>query len=86
MNYPPVKGLIQAAAILDDSTLDRMTVDIFNYVLRTKLHGTLNLQKNFSKEDLDFFISLSSAVSFLGTSGQANYNAGNAVQDALAQF
>lgn len=46
----------------------------------------MNLQKAFASPDLDFFIMLSSAANIVGTRGQANYNAGNAVQDALAQI
>jgi acyl carrier protein len=50
------------------------------------MDGTLNINQVFAGESLDFFVSLSSVVGIVGTSGQANYNAGNTVQDALAQF
>lgn len=83
---PPVKGVIQASVVLQDSTLDTMTAETFNNVLEAKAVGTLNLQKVFAGEDLSFFISLSSAVNIIGTAGQANYNAANSLQDALAQF
>ncbi|OLN84398.1 Lovastatin diketide synthase LovF 12 [Colletotrichum chlorophyti] len=83
---PPVRGVIQAAVSLKDSTLNTMTADSFNSVLKAKVQGTLNLNEVFAPEGLSFFICLSSAVTVIGTSGQANYNAGNAVQDALAQF
>lgn len=83
---PPIKGVIQATVALRDSTLDTMTADAFNSVLQAKSRGTLNLQRDFASEDLTFFISFSSAVNIIGTSGQANYNAGNSVQDALSQF
>ncbi|KAF5532714.1 polyketide synthase [Fusarium phyllophilum] len=83
---PSVRGVIQAAVALEDSTLNSMTSGIFNRVLGAKVRGTMNLRNIFSPEGLDFFICLSSAVTIIGTSGQANYNAGNAVQDALAQF
>jgi NADPH:quinone reductase-like Zn-dependent oxidoreductase/ubiquinone/menaquinone biosynthesis C-methylase UbiE len=86
MRLPPVKGVVQAAVVLRDSTLDRLTKAIFDSLLVTKMHGTLNLQRVFGQDDLEFFIMLSSAVGVLGTSGQASYNAGNTVQDALAQF
>jgi acyl transferase domain-containing protein/NADPH:quinone reductase-like Zn-dependent oxidoreductase/acyl carrier protein len=83
---PMIKGVIQATVALRDSTLDTMTAEVFNSVLQSKSRGTLNLQRVFAPEDLTFFISLSSAVNIIGTAGQANYNAGNSVQDALAQF
>ncbi|KAK6859569.1 polyketide synthase [Apiospora arundinis] len=47
--------------------------------------GTLLLERAFGSPSLDFFLMLSSAANIVGTGGQANYNAGNAVQDALAQ-
>lgn len=53
-------------------------------VTRAKVHGTLALEKAFASPQLDFFLMLSSAVCITGASGQANYNAGNAVQDAMA--
>ncbi|KAB8291221.1 hypothetical protein EYC80_009908 [Monilinia laxa] len=83
---PTVKGVVQSTVVLQDSTLDTMTLEIFNSVLEAKVKGTLNLQKTYAPENLEFFISLSSAVGIIGTSGQANYNAGNAVQDALSQL
>lgn len=83
---PPVKGVIQASLVLRDATLDNMTAEDFNRVLQAKAFGTLYLQKIFEGEDLTFFISLSSAVNMIGSAGQANYNAANSLQDALAQF
>lgn len=84
---PPVKGVIQASVALRDSTLDTMTAEVFDGVLQAKAFGTMNLQRVFAREeDLTFFISLSSAVNIIGTAGQANYNAANSLQDALAQF
>ncbi|KAI8631471.1 Aft9-1, partial [Xylariaceae sp. FL1651] len=83
---PSVKGVIQASLVLGDSTLDNMTAEDFDRVLQAKAFGTLHLQKVFEGEDLTFFISLSSAVNMIGSAGQANYNAANSLQDALAQF
>ncbi|KAF2260802.1 ketoacyl-synt-domain-containing protein [Lojkania enalia] len=84
MGLPPIKGVIQSAMVLQDRTLDSMTVQDFRVPLEPKMKGTLNLQRVFGEMDLDFFIMLSSAANIAGTSGQGNYNAGNAVQDAFA--
>jgi NAD(P)-dependent dehydrogenase (short-subunit alcohol dehydrogenase family) len=86
LNFPQVRGVVQGAVVLNDSTLDTMSAAAFNGVLDTKMDGTLNINQVFAGESLDFFVSLSSVVGIVGTSGQANYNAGNTVQDALAQF
>lgn len=61
-----------------------MTFEDFHRVTCTKVEGTLALEKFFSSPHLDFFLMLSSTVCITGASGQANYNAGNAVQDAMA--
>lgn len=61
-----------------------MTLNDFETPLRSKVHGTNNLNNAFSKSTLDFFLMLSSLVAVFGTIGQANYAAGNSFQDALA--
>jgi acyl carrier protein len=53
-------------------------------VANTKVDGTLALHRTFASPNLAFFLSLSSVSGIIGTSAQASYNAGNAVQDALA--
>ncbi|KAK7755565.1 Type I Iterative PKS [Diatrype stigma] len=76
--------VIQAGAASLDRTLETMTFDDFVPVTLAKTQGTLNLEKVFTSPELKFFLMLSSAVNITGASGQANYNAGNAVQDAMA--
>lgn len=61
-----------------------MTLNDFETPLRSKVHGTNNLNNAFSKSTLDFFLMLSSLTAVVGTIGQANYAAGNTFQDALA--
>jgi acyl carrier protein len=61
-----------------------MTFDDFLVPTRIKVDGTLILKRVFVSPDTRFFLMLSSASTIVGTSGQGNYNAGNAVQDALA--
>ncbi|KAI1175097.1 polyketide synthase [Nemania sp. FL0916] len=84
LGVPPVRGIIQSAVLLQDRTLETMTFNTFIPVTLAKIQGTLNLERAFSTPCLDFFLMLSSAVVVTGASGQANYNAGNAVQDAIA--
>ena len=61
-----------------------MTLQDFQLPLQAKIHGTRNLYVAFENLPLDFFIILSSAIGVIGTSGQANYAAGNTFQDAFA--
>ncbi|KAK7222876.1 hypothetical protein V2G26_010879 [Clonostachys chloroleuca] len=84
MGVPPVHGVIQSAMTLVDRTLDTMTIDDFKAATGVKVDGTLALERAFASPGLDFFLLMSSAVTIVGTSGQGNYNAGNAVLDALA--
>lgn len=62
-----------------------MTYEDFLLASRVKIDGTLSLESIFETPHLEFFLMLSSAVNIVGASGQANYNAGNSVQDALAR-
>lgn len=61
-----------------------MTLEDFNIPLQAKVHGTRNLYTAFENLSLDFFLILSSISGVTGTSGQANYAAGTAFQDAFA--
>ncbi|KAI1748688.1 polyketide synthase [Xylaria castorea] len=86
LGIPPVRGVIQSTVILQDRTLESMTFDDFLVPTRIKIDGTLMLQRVFASPDLMFFLMLSSASTIVGTSGQGNYNAGNAVQDAMSHM
>ena len=50
-----------------------------------KVHGAKNLHEALADTELDFFVLTSSTSGTLGTPGQANYAAGNAYLDSLAQ-
>lgn len=73
------------ADLSQDRPLDSMTYENYLAASKIKVEGTLALERAFSSPSLDFFVMLSSAVNIVGASGQANYNAGNSVQDAIAQ-
>ncbi|KEY72789.1 hypothetical protein S7711_09508 [Stachybotrys chartarum IBT 7711] len=85
IGLPPVHGVIQSAAVISDHTLETMTYDDFVPVAKAKIDGTLSLYHAFGSSNLDFFIMLSSIAGVVGSSGRANYNAGNVVQDLIAQ-
>lgn len=61
-----------------------MTYEDWVAATRPKMQGSWNLHELLPK-DLDFFVLLSSSAGVIGARGQANYNAGNGFQDALAQ-
>ena len=62
-----------------------MSIEDWNVAIHAKVQGSWNLHKLLPR-DLDFFIMLSSAAGIIGSTGQANYAAGNTYQDALARY
>lgn len=83
-DLPPIRGVIQAAMVLQDSILENMTIDNYNAAILPKVQGTWNLHTQLNDE-LDFFIMLSSIAGVIGNASQSNYTAGSAFQDALAR-
>ena len=63
-----------------------MSFDNYSSVVQPKVHGAWNLHKCLSKNDLDFFIMLSSAAGIIGNKGQAAYSAANTFMNAFAQY
>ena len=82
----PLKGVVHAAGVLDDGSLQRQTWDRFETVLGPKMWGAWNLHRLTEEMPLDFFILFSSATSLLGNAGQTNHAAANAFLDALAHY
>jgi acyl carrier protein len=62
-----------------------LTGERFRTVMAPKVAGAWNLHKLTADRPLDFFVLFSSLASLLGSPGQANYAAGNAFLDGLAQ-
>ena len=81
----PIRGIIYAAGVLDDATLEQMTDEQFTRVLQAKVTGAWNLHVLLSDQPLDFFLLYSSFAVQLGARGQGNYVAANSFLDALAQ-
>ncbi|WP_331001412.1 SDR family NAD(P)-dependent oxidoreductase [Nostoc sp. WHI] len=82
----PVRGIFHIAGTLDDTTLLRLTPERFNHVLAPKVKGTWLLHQLTLNDPLDFFVCYTSAVSLIGSAGQANAAAANAFEDAFAYF
>ncbi|GCB20597.1 lovastatin diketide synthase LovF [Aspergillus awamori] len=80
---PAVRGIVQAAMALADSTFEQMTPNQWALSTKIKALGSWNMHLTAPAE-IDFFIMLSSASGIAGLRGQGNYAAGNAFMDALA--
>lgn len=64
-----------------------MTAEQWHQAVDVKVAGSDNLWEVLTAKDttLDFFVMLSSIVSFTGMNGQTNYSAGNSYQSAMAR-
>lgn len=83
-SYPPLRGIVHAAGVLDDGILLQQTCDRFARVMAPKVEGAWNLHTLTLDIPLDFFVCFSSVASLLGSPSQGNYAAANAFMDALA--
>ncbi|KAH8799819.1 hypothetical protein F5884DRAFT_905307 [Xylogone sp. PMI_703] len=85
-DMPPIRGVVQAAMVLQDSILELMKLEDWSAAVRPKVQGSWNLHQQLSKTDLDFFVILSSLAGICGYASQANYSAGGSFEDALAKY
>jgi acyl transferase domain-containing protein/acyl carrier protein len=83
---PPLKGVVHAAMVLDDGLIRNLDRDRFAKVLRPKIAGAWNLHHATRHLALDLFVLYSSATTFIGNPGQANYVAANSYLEALAAW
>ncbi|KAI0901837.1 putative polyketide synthase [Annulohypoxylon nitens] len=83
---PPIRGIIQAAMVLEDRIFVNMSHETFTKVIRPKVQGSWNLHEATIDQPLDFFIMLASAAGMVGDTSQSNYAAANAFQDSLAHY
>lgn len=81
---PPLRGVLHCAGVLDDGGLLKQDVARFERVLAPKLQGSWILDRLTRADPLDFFVLFSSVAAILGSAGQSNYAAANAVLDTLA--
>ena len=83
---PPLKGIVHAAMVLEDGLIRNMSQQQLLNVMQPKITGSWNLHEATAEIDLDFFVLYSSATTFVGNPGQANYVAANSYLEALATY
>ncbi|KAJ5628114.1 hypothetical protein N7490_010342 [Penicillium lividum] len=87
---PTVRGVIYGAMVLRDTLFEKLTHEDYEAVMRPRIHGIWNLQNTLQSasvsSNLDFFITLSSAASFVGNLGQSPYAASGTYMAALAAY
>jgi NADPH:quinone reductase-like Zn-dependent oxidoreductase/acyl carrier protein len=80
---PPLRGVVQAAMVLEDALLLNLDRPLMQRVLAPKVQGSWNLHRQTLACPLDFFVMFSSLSSVFGHAGQGNYAAANLFLDAL---
>jgi polyketide synthase 1/15 len=82
--FPPLRGVIHAAGVLDDGVITSLTPDRVDTVLRAKVDAAWNLHELTRDLRLSMFVLCSSIAGTVGAPGQGNYAAANAFLDGLA--
>ncbi|MEO8384599.1 MAG: SDR family NAD(P)-dependent oxidoreductase [Betaproteobacteria bacterium] len=84
ISMPPLRGLIHAAAVIEDSLIRNVSADQLHKVLAPKVLGAQYLHAQTQHLPLDFFVLFSSATTLFGNPGQGSYVAANSALESLA--
>ncbi|QWN38782.1 SDR family NAD(P)-dependent oxidoreductase [Cobetia sp. 4B] len=80
----PLKGIIHAAAVIDDALIRHLDAERIQRVMTPKLEGARLLDRLSAEHALDFFVLYSSATTLFGNPGQSVYVAANHWLEGLA--
>jgi polyketide synthase 5 len=82
----PLRGVLHAAAVVEDATLTNITDDLIDRDWAPKVYGAWNLHTATATQPLDWFCSFSSAAALLGSPGQGAYAAANSWLDSFTHW
>jgi fatty acid synthase, animal type len=84
----PVGGVFHLAAVLQDSLFEKMTVEMFEQVVKVKCTGAEKFDKItriLCTETLDHFVVFSSVSCGRGNVGQTNYGYANSTMERICE-
>jgi len=84
--FPPIRGVFHAAGIFELRTIDELTTDRMEEILRAKVEGAWLLHRLLAGTELDHFVLFSSFSSVLTLPFVTHYAAANAFLDALVHY
>ncbi|MEI7717998.1 MAG: MDR/SDR family oxidoreductase, partial [Mycobacterium sp.] len=82
----PLRGVLHAAAVVDDATLENITDELIERDWAPKVYGAWYLHEATTDAQLDWFCSFSSAAVLLGSPGQGAYAAANSWLDSFTSW
>ncbi len=82
----PVRGVLHAAAVIEDATLTNLSDEFINRDWAPKVFGAWHLHNATATQPLDWFCSFSSIAALLGAPGQGAYAAANSWLDAFTHW
>ena len=82
----PLRGVIHAAAVLDDELVAGLTEDSLGRIWAPKAVGAVRLHEATTDRVLDWWVGFSSIVSLLGSPGQLSYGCANSWLDAFVEW
>ena len=82
--YPAINGVLHSALVLHDQSIARMEESAFRSSLSSKVDISVNMDRVFGRQELDFMLFFSSIISFIKSPGQCNYSTGCNFKDSFA--
>lgn len=85
----PLRGVVHAAAVVEDATVAHLSAALLEKVWRPKATGAWLLHhavEGAGGQELDWWVTFSSAASLLGNAGQGAYAAANAWLDEFTSW
>jgi polyketide synthase 5 len=82
----PLRGVLHAAALVEDAVLANITDELVERDWAPKAYGAWYLHEASESQPLDWFCSFSSAAAMVGSPGQGAYAAANSWLDAFTHW